>query len=330
MRRVLGHQVRGLRLAAFAALAALSVLASTTLPPGSAAGAESTMQVSLAVNVTPDAPPEGVAWGSTVLYQIAVTNTGTAGISDITVDDTLCGHVGDVAALAPGETSSLLGRADLTGSGDGQTTVRGVGPGGGEVSAAAAHSVLVFFADDFYDYAVTKTPSRQTAAAGDEVSYTIRITGVSAPAASSARLKVVDTYDPAFAVLGDAGVAGAQTSPGRIVWVVDAPLVGDDPVTLTYSLRVADDAAVGSTVRNTVAVSVEGDQFDVEPTDNVASASVDVVARSAGRSGAPGQSRQVTGGEPFLPFTGMPEVALIVAFACAVVGAALRAYGRTD
>jgi hypothetical protein len=48
-----------------------------------------------------------VAVGDTVTYTFVVTNTGDTTLYDITVDDDVLGHIGDIAVLEPGESTTL-------------------------------------------------------------------------------------------------------------------------------------------------------------------------------------------------------------------------------
>ena len=60
-----------------------------------------------AIDIDKTVSDETVAVGDTVTYTYVVTNTGDTTLFDITVDDDVLGHIGDIAVLEPGESATL-------------------------------------------------------------------------------------------------------------------------------------------------------------------------------------------------------------------------------
>ena len=88
-------------------------------------------------------PTSGSA-GTPIVYTYTVSNTGDTSLFDISVDDDRVGHVGDIAALAAGETVELthgitLGSSPITNV----ATVEGADVLGGSVSDVDAATVTV-------------------------------------------------------------------------------------------------------------------------------------------------------------------------------------------
>jgi hypothetical protein len=51
--------------------------------------------------------------GDTVTFSFTVTNTGDAPLFNISVDDDVLGHIGDISSLAPGQSVTLTKEATL-------------------------------------------------------------------------------------------------------------------------------------------------------------------------------------------------------------------------
>ena len=71
------------------------------------------------VDLEKSASPTSGQDGTTIVYTYVVTNTGDTTLFDISVDDDIVGHVGDIASLAAGRTSELtfqitLGSSPIT------------------------------------------------------------------------------------------------------------------------------------------------------------------------------------------------------------------------
>ena len=61
-----------------------------------------------AIEIVKTVDEETVPIGTTVTYTVLVTNTGDTTLYDISVDDDILGHIGDIAVLEPGQ----VGHAD--------------------------------------------------------------------------------------------------------------------------------------------------------------------------------------------------------------------------
>src|SRR5206468_1716230 len=60
-----------------------------------------------AIQIAKTVDPKSGNPGDTVTYTYVVTNTGDTTLYDVSVDDDVIGHIGDVAELAPGESVTL-------------------------------------------------------------------------------------------------------------------------------------------------------------------------------------------------------------------------------
>jgi uncharacterized repeat protein (TIGR01451 family) len=72
-----------------------------------------------AIQLVKSASPTSGTPGTAILYAYEVTNTGDATLFDISVDDDVVGHVGDIASLAPGASATVtfeitLGSSPIT------------------------------------------------------------------------------------------------------------------------------------------------------------------------------------------------------------------------
>ncbi|HEX5937760.1 MAG TPA: DUF11 domain-containing protein, partial [Actinomycetota bacterium] len=72
-----------------------------------------------AIQIEKTADPTSGTPGTAVVYTYVVTNTGDATLFDISVDDDVVGHVGDIASLAPGASAArsfeiVLGSSPIT------------------------------------------------------------------------------------------------------------------------------------------------------------------------------------------------------------------------
>ena len=71
------------------------------------------------IDIEKSASPTSGPAGTIIVYTYAVTNTGDTTLFDISVDDDIVGHVGDIASLAAGQSSELtfeitLGSSPIT------------------------------------------------------------------------------------------------------------------------------------------------------------------------------------------------------------------------
>jgi uncharacterized repeat protein (TIGR01451 family) len=83
-----------------------------------------------AIKIVKTANPTSGSPGDTITYTYDVTNTGDTTLFDVSVDDDVMGHIGDIAELAVGETVTLTAEFTL-----GNSPVTNVG-------TAAGHDVL--------------------------------------------------------------------------------------------------------------------------------------------------------------------------------------------
>lgn len=283
----------------------------------------STAQAALTVDVTDDVG--GFArFGSTVTFTYTVANTGDETVTAISVDDTLAGHVGDIAQLSPGGSVSLSAPVVIEGDaagGVGSCSVLGTGLQG-PVSASRAYGVEVFMADNISDYAVAKQALTGSVPSGGIVRYRLRVR-VAEPGIATG-VSLVDDYDEKAMTVVDTG--GGTVRDGRIIWAVPEGLQEGERFSVECSFRTRG-GAVG--LVDNVA-SLEFEDSDPNPSNDRSTASVRVVAADASgaidpedRSPASTAAAGATG-EPFLPFTGTNDELISLFWAFVALGYALR------
>ena len=131
-----------------------------------------TYTATLQVTKTPSATTANV--GETVTYQFLVKNTGSVTINSLALNDDKLGAVTlDKTSLAPGETANgsathTVIETDLPGPLTNVATATGTDRQGVAVTGQATASVKLTYAAALQ---VTKTPSANTAAMGDTVTY---------------------------------------------------------------------------------------------------------------------------------------------------------------
>jgi hypothetical protein len=208
--------------------------------------------------------------------------------------------------------------------------------------------VDVYIAHDWNDYAISKNAAVSSAGVGSVVEFSVTIRNVDDEGVGTHSLELVDTFDSSLAVVESA--PGGQIGEGRISWLLDGFAADSGPRVLRYSLRLRDDAPIGSVLRNVARLGVLGGSGDIAPQDNVSSASVAVteaddaaqdgdgvesvqppsadspdVPAPAGSNTDSAASAAEQAGEPFLPFTGgVPASGLLVAWLCATLGICCR------
>ena len=91
-----------------------------------------------AIDIVKTVNPDSGEPGDTVTYTYVVTNTGDTTLYNVSVDDDIIGHIGDIAELAPGESETLTkdwvlpvepARRDQRGNRDGHRRARQDGVG---------------------------------------------------------------------------------------------------------------------------------------------------------------------------------------------------------
>src|SRR5205085_9722982 len=60
-----------------------------------------------AIQIVKTVDDDTPAVGATVTYTYVVTNTGDTTLFDVTVDDDVLGHIGDIDELEPGDSATL-------------------------------------------------------------------------------------------------------------------------------------------------------------------------------------------------------------------------------
>lgn len=304
-------------------LAIVSVLSGVVVSTPLATAAEST----LSIEVTDDVG--GLAsLGSTVTFTYRVSNTGDATLTAIAVDDTLAGHLGDVASLGPGRSAVFSAAVVIEGAaagGFGTCTAIGRLESGAQVAVSRDYSVDVFIGDDPSDCAVTKQALDSSVAPGGLVRYRLRVRVVKGGFSPAVRL--VDDYDESLLSVVDAGKG--SVGAGRIEWTVPETLYEGESFVTECAFRVREDAArrSGSDRVENVAFLRHLDGPDPDPGNDRATAAVRLVA--SGGSNHRGASAGVGtgasgGGDPFLPFTGPAPAIVPLAWLFGCLGYALR------
>jgi len=105
--------------------------------PGHYFGADPSIDLEKLVNGDDADTPTGpsVSVGSTVTFTFVVTNTGNVTLTNISVDDSVLGHIGDIASLDAGESATLTATAAaIEGQYENMGTATGTPPVGPDVT----------------------------------------------------------------------------------------------------------------------------------------------------------------------------------------------------
>lgn len=297
----------------------------TVLLAASVASARvSATQAALTVQVIDDVG--GFArFGSTVTFTYTVTNTGDETVTAISVDDSLAGHVGDVAQLSPGGSVSLSAPVVIEGpAAGGVGTCSALGAAlQGPVSASTDYGVEVFMADNVTDFAVMKQALAQTAAPEELVRYRLRVR-VAEPGIATG-VALVDDYDEKAMTPVD--VDRGRAADGRITWRVPDDLREGESFGVECSFRLKTSAR--GVVSNVALLDAE------DPDPNVSNDRSETAIRVLSDADAgPGDpaadpaaaTRRARAGEPFLPFTGPPDQLVSLFWLFGGLGYALRRF----
>jgi len=270
----------------------------STVTVGDDSPAEATVTVHAAdLAVTKTVAPSVAAEGDTVVYTVVVSNAGPDAAAGVAVGDTLAAAlnpagaaatsgsynggtgVWTVGALAAGAADTLTITAILN-PGTGGTIVLNTASAGvatpndpvpGNNTASVALTVLAVAGLE-----VEKTVSAATSSEGDTVRYTIRAANLGPDDATG--VAVADTL-PTGVTLIAAGATRGSYAGG--VWSLGALAAGAAD---TLFLDVVVDAGTtGTTIVNTAAIS--GNQIDLDPADNVATAAFTVTPSPSALSG---------------------------------------------
>ena len=125
-----------------------------------------------AIEIVKSGSPAVAHEGDPVTYTFLVTNTGDVDLTNVSVDDDILGHIGDIASLPEGEDATL--EFETVAPGDDVTNVAtacGFDPSQVEVCDDDDHSLDVIHPD----IEIVKTGA-ETAQEGDEVEYSFLVT----------------------------------------------------------------------------------------------------------------------------------------------------------
>lgn len=294
------------------------------------AGALEPATAQLVVMVSSDTDG-GAELGREYTYTFTVRNTGDVAVSEITVDDTFVGHVGDIPMLAPGETVEISKRITMADPGSGACTARGLDPEGGQVSGGTSHAVEIYIADNFTDLSVSKRLVSGSATPGGTLRYRIVVSNMGADPVDvdAPTFELVDDFDEAKVKVLDAG--GGTISSGRLLWTTAVPGPGETRA-FEYSLRVLDRAT--GVISNTATIDYPLDLEDANNRATVRTTVIQETSTGSGTGSSAGSSSTTvvraaqsgTGSdEPFLPFTGTDTSrSLELALGFVIFGLALR------
>ncbi|GAA2030185.1 hypothetical protein GCM10009839_32310 [Catenulispora yoronensis] len=207
--------------------------------------------------------------GDTVHYQFLVTNTGTTNLTDVVVTDpaatditcprTTLGFAGSPTAGMVCTGSHTITPADSqNGHFENTATAHGTAPETGAVTSNPSSSAVPVNASSPH-LLLNKTTNTQTAHPGDKVTYTLTVTNH-----SGFTLTPATATDDLTTLLNSATYNGdAHASTGTIS-VTDktlhwtGPLADGATATISYSVTIGAEAAVGSTLTNAVTSAVVG------------------------------------------------------------------------
>ena len=206
-----------------------------------------------ALTVTKTASTASAVVGETITYTYRLTNTGDVTLSSLTATDDKLGSVSlGTASLAPGVSVSAtlthtVGEGDLPGPLVNTVTVTGTPPAGSPVSATDSASVILTSNPAI---AVSKTASAASAAVGETITYTYRVTNTGDVTLSN----LTATDDKLGSVtLGAASLAPGASTSAILTYTVSE---GDLPGPLVNTVTVTGTPPAGAPVSATDSASV--------------------------------------------------------------------------
>jgi uncharacterized repeat protein (TIGR01451 family) len=206
---------------------------------------------SIAVSVTPSRNNAKV--GDEITYTYRVTNTGNVALSGVSAsDDDLGAVMLTSTSLAPdastsGELTYTVQESDLPGPLANTVTATGTPPAGEDVSDTASAAVGLTSSPAI---AVSITPSTSSAAVGDEITYTYRVTNT-----GNVTLDPVVASDDPF---GSISLDTSSLAPGaKATGVLSYTVVESDlPGPLTNTVTITGTPPAGDDVSATDSASV--------------------------------------------------------------------------
>lgn len=238
------------------------------------ASVKSTITQSPAIDITKttDTPTiDDAEPGDAVTFTIKIANTGNVTLSEVTLDDPMCGGkiTLPVTALAPGEATTAKVTYELTqddidaGEMINTATASGTAPDGDEVTDTASDDVTI---PESPKISIVKTADEKTiddAKVGDEVSFSLNVTN-----SGNVTLSDIAVDDPQCG--GNVTMPKTELAPGESMTAT----VG---VTLTQEM--IDSGSLSNTASAT-GTSPRGTEVESESTDDVtfaASPSISIV-----------------------------------------------------
>jgi uncharacterized repeat protein (TIGR01451 family) len=185
--------------------------------------------------------------GDTVVYSFAVTNTGTATLTNVTVTDDKLGSIGTIPTLAAGGSSTLTKNFTVpAGSGPivNVATATGTAPDGSKVTDTDTHTL------SRVALAVTKAASNTNPGVGETETYTYTVTNTGDATLTNVTL----TDDKLGAVtLAATTLAPGATTTGSAQYVTKA---SDAGTSITNVATATGKAPDNSTVTGTATATI--------------------------------------------------------------------------
>ncbi|MGK6353324.1 DUF7507 domain-containing protein [Parapedobacter sp. DT-150] len=225
------------------------------------------------------ADKQSVKAGEEVTYTIRVTNTGDVDYNGITVADAIPAHTsykegsaGEGASFSGGELSwtvdvpfgdsrevsfTVIVADDLTDV----SSIRNVAAVTGDDPENPEEPEVEIPTDPAKSFTSVKTADKQSVKAGEEVTYTIRVTNTGDVDYNG--ITVADAIPAHTSYKEGSAGEGASFSGGELSWTVDVPF--GDSREVSFTVIVADDLTDVSSIRNVAAVTGDDPENPEEP-----------------------------------------------------------------
>jgi large repetitive protein len=275
-----------------------ATVTSTTPDPGvypNAATVTNTVTTQADIKLTKTAAPNPVVAGSTVTYQLVVTNDGPSPATVVTVSDAFpAGIVPTTFPAAcsfdnPSNTITCTYATLAAGASQTISIVAAVsptlaaGPVGNTATAASQtpsdptpsnnSATFVSTVTRSADLGVTKTPATQSIVAGNNATWTVSVTNAG-PSSADGTL-AMDTLPAGMAFVSASGPGVTCTETGGVISCPLGTLAPGAPaVVVTVVAKIAASTPSGSTLTNNVSVS----SATPDPTPATSSANVTTTA----------------------------------------------------
>jgi uncharacterized repeat protein (TIGR01451 family) len=235
-----------------------------------------------AIAITKSPATQAIDSGGSANFTIAVTNTGTVTLTNVTVTDPLSTNCAKtIGTLTPGQsTSYTCSRAGVTDPFTNVATATGHPPIGPDVTASASANVTINpppssppssppAVTPTVDLAIVKTVDKPSVEQGNNVTYTLTVTN-NGPVTDT-NVKVADSLPFGVSFVSVTSSQGTCTN-GPLVQCTIGTMTSGQKVTITIVVNTVNTGAITNTA------TVVGDLPETNTANNTSSVGINVTA----------------------------------------------------